>query len=222
MPKKPRITDEQRALVAEQLANGASIDAIRKKTGFSGSSINRIKPDIGAVFMKWTKTQEDVRIQRILRELGLNTDSLVEESLLIQLKQMAVTEPKAAKVLALIEDRDEAMKERKHKDFNLAEGKAARVPEPVKRAIIQGAAKRLHRELKRSSTNSPEDWKKGRDVQEALYRKIKGVQGKKRPRRKPVMGEAQKKRWEAWRKEHDKDVTLYRRLQGISEADKKA
>jgi hypothetical protein len=220
MPKKPKIKDEQRAEVLGQLALGKSINTIHKNTGFSVSSINRIKADIGAVYRKRKKTPQDVRIQRLLGELGLNTD-LVEESLLRKLKTIAKTDFKAVEVLELIKERDKAMKGGSHKNYNLADRKAGRVPEPMQHAIINGSAERLDHELKKSSIDdSLEAWRNERDVQEALYRKIKGVGAKKRM--KTVMSQAQEKRWEAWKKEHDKDVALCRRLQGISETDKKA
>jgi transposase len=151
MPKKPKITDEQRASVAKLFARGMSIGAIKKETGLSESSINRVKPDLGAVFMKRTKTQEDRRIQRILRELRV-TPKVFEESHYARLKAMARTNAKAAKVIELIDDRDKAMREGKHKNYNIAKSKADRISDPMKQAIIEACAERIEQGLENSST----------------------------------------------------------------------
>jgi hypothetical protein len=114
---------------------------------------------------------------------------------------MAISRPKAAKALASIKARDEAMREGRHKNYNVASRRAARISGQNKRAIITGHAEGMltPQRFRTIFDQTQEAWKQERDEALAIYRNIKGTDhdsGQSNPK-KNVGRKLQKKRWDA-------------------------
>jgi len=204
MPIKKKITSEQRQAVAKLLIRRASVESVRRKTGLSKSSIGRIAAYARAVFLRRKQSQADIRIRRILAELGFRSP-VIEDSLIERLEEMAPTTPKAEKVVTLIKAKYEAMRDGNDMNYNIALKRAARVPAQTRRDIMEGYGKGMF---------TAQGMKKLLNEDSSPTYKPPQIKGTENREQKNTSRKISKTKWLAWKREHDEALALYLNLKG--------
>lgn len=146
--RRPRVTDDQRKEFARLKTLGRSFESIRKKMGLSRSSLDRMNAELRAAIGTRNRSSEDVRIRRLLRQLGFDPNDLCTEEQLREIEQMADTQPVARKLLGVIAKLDDRIRLGDDHTANVAARRQRTVPPERRTAYIEGTSEALKKKLR--------------------------------------------------------------------------